>query len=206
MSMKALLMVLFIIFAVSLSSDALAAIYKSVDKDGMIYFSDDLQSIPEQYRAAAKIVSGETKEEEEKRPVTQYQEKARMETGMNDDRSSGAQQKPFGSRALTSAIIVVSAMFTFVILGILDIDHKKAVKIVRVIVLWGVSVYLLFAHAGDVVHVFSSMGNHVESVQRESEEKGKKAAKALKALDTLTEQAGKSSLPDRGGTEPEKKE
>jgi len=206
MSMKALLMVLFIIFAVSLSSDALAAIYKYVDKDGMIYFSDDLQSIPEQYRAAAKIVSGETKEEEEKRPVTQYQEKARMETGMNDDRSSGAQQKPFGSRALTSAIIVVSAMFTFVILGILDIDHKKAVKIVRVIVLWGVSVYLLFAHAGDVVHVFSSMGNHVESVQRESEEKGKKAAKALKALDTLTEQAGKSSLPDRGGTEPEKKE
>jgi hypothetical protein len=172
----------------------------------MIYFSDDLQSIPEQYRAAAKIVSGETKEEEEKRLVTQYQEKARMETGMNDDRSSGAQQKPFGSRALTSAIIVVSAMFTFVILGILDIDHKKAVKIVRVIVLWGVSVYLLFAHAGDVVHVFSSMGNHVESVQRESEEKGKKAAKALKALDTLTEQAGKSSLPDRGGTEPEKKE
>jgi len=206
MSMKALLMVLFIIFAVSLSSDALAAIYKYVDKDGMIYFSDDLQSIPEQYRAAAKIVSGETKEEEEQRPVTQYQEKARMETGMNDDRSSGAQQKPFGSRALTSAIIVVSAMFTFVILGILDIDHKKAVKIVRVIVLWGVSVYLLFAHAGDVVHVFSSMGNHVESVQRESEEKGKKAAKALKALDTLTEQAGKSSLPDRGGTEPEKKE
>lgn len=206
MRRKALLMmVFFIILGVSLSSDALAAIYKYVDKDGMIYFSDDLQSIPEQYRAAAKIVSGEAKEEE-KRPVTHNQEKTLLETGMNNDGFPGVQQKPFSSRVLISEIIVVSAMFTLVILGILDTDHKKTVKIVRVVVLWGVSVYLLFAHAGDVVHVFSSMGKHVENVQRESEEKGKKAAKALKALDTLVEQAEKSSSPDHGGTEPEKKE
>jgi hypothetical protein len=60
--MKTLLMTgLLLISGLSVTSTAFAAIYKYVDKNGMIYFADDLQSIPAQYRAAAKIVSGEAK-------------------------------------------------------------------------------------------------------------------------------------------------
>jgi hypothetical protein len=59
--------------------------------------------------------------------------------------------------------------------------------------MWGMTVYLLFAHAGDVVHLFSAAGNEIESVHRQSEEKGKKAAKAAKSLNALIDQAEQTS-------------
>jgi hypothetical protein len=109
----------------------------------------------------------------------------------------------FGKRAITTAFIVVSAVFAFIILGILDTDHKKAVTVVRVTVLWGVALYLIYAHAGDVGRIFIAMGDKIESVQHESEEKGKKAAKALKSLNALVEQA---TSTENGGAGVEKKE
>ena len=206
--------VLFFILGITATSDCFAAIYKYIDKDGMIYFADDLQSIPEQYRAAAKIVSGDANKEE-KRPVNQHQQNILTETEKNGTMPADVQEKPlieiagkksFISRAVVSGIIVVSALFAFVIMGILDRDHKKSVKIIRVVILWGVSVFLLYAHTGDVVTVFNSFGNKMERAQRQSEEKGKKAAKALNALNALVEKAEKASSADPAGTEPEKKE
>jgi len=213
MRIKALFMaVLLLMLGLCVTSDGVAAIYKYVDKDGMLYFADDLQAVPAEYRASAKIVSGEAKEEVT-RPADQSPQNARIEKRESDSAPGSGQEKPFlelgdkrsfGRRALTSAIVIVSALFAFTILGILDTDHKKAVKIVRIVVAWGVSVFLLYAHAGDVVHVFTSAGNHIENVQHESEEKGRKASKAIKALEALTEQAGKASSSDSGGTAPEK--
>jgi hypothetical protein len=101
---------------------------------------------------------------------------------------------------------VVSALFAFVVLGIIDADHKKAIKIARVVIIWVVSVYLLYSHAGDVVHGFRSIGSNVESARQESEEKGKKAAKAMKALNAVLDQAGQSASGDPAEAGPEKKE
>lgn len=209
-----LVMVLFLTIGLSVTSDGLAAIYKYTDKDGMIYFADDLQSVPAQYRPAAKIVSGEAKEEE-KPIVTQQQQNPQPESGKNKLTPAAAQEKSFldtgnkksfGSRALTSAIIIISALFVFVILRVLDADHKKPVVIARVVIVWGVSVFLLYAHATDVITAFSSMTSKFESAQHESEEKGKKAAKAIQALDTLIERAEHASSSDPGGAGPERKE
>jgi hypothetical protein len=41
------------------ASSSFAAIYKFIDNNGIICFSNDFQSIPEQCRATAKIVSGD---------------------------------------------------------------------------------------------------------------------------------------------------
>ena len=213
MRIKALLMAaLFLMFALCVTSEGIAAIYKYVDKDGMLYFADDLQAVPAEYRASAKIVSGEAKEEVT-RPADQSPQGAPTEKREIDSAPGSGQGKSllelgdkrsFGSRALTSAIVIVSALFAFTILGILDIDHKKAVKIVRIVVAWGVSVFLIYAHAGDVVHVFTAAGKHIENVQDASEEKGRKASKAIKALDALASQAEKASSSDSTGTAPEK--
>jgi hypothetical protein len=181
------------VFGLSAPQAGFCAIYEYVDKGGVIHFCDDLQAIPEQFRAEAKIVSGEDKEKEKECLISQSNQTAGSEvrTGVT---APGAGNS-FGTRVLISAVVVVSAVFTFVILRILDSDHTKAAKIARVVILWGVSVYLLYAHAGDVVHMFRSIGGHVESVQQQSEEKGKKAAAVFKALDKLTEQAGQSPAP-----------
>jgi hypothetical protein len=182
--------------------ECFAAIYKYIDKDGMVYFADDLQSIPPEYRTKAKIVSGEDKEEN-KGQTNQNRQSVQAETKKTEVITGTTSEKPFiekkegsdsfGRRAMVSAIVVVSALFVFVILRILDADHKKPVAITRVVIIWGVSVFLLYAHAGDVLAVFSSIGSKIENTHQQAQEKGKKAAKAVKALDALLEQAERAS-------------
>jgi hypothetical protein len=54
-----------------------AAIYKYVDKDGLITLVDDLQSVPEEYRASAKIVSGEASGKSSSHPAPGEQQVTR---------------------------------------------------------------------------------------------------------------------------------
>jgi hypothetical protein len=193
---------------------SLAAIYKYVDSDGMINFADDLQSVPAQYRTSARIVSGEAVEKRPETPLNQVQpgtgaqEAATAVTPAvvaekrqpdNPPEASGS----FGKRAFTTAFVLVSGVFAFIILGILETDHKKAIAVVRVTVLWGVALYLIYAHAGDVSRVFSTMSGHIDSVQQQSEEKGKKAVKAAKSLNAIVEQV---TSTEHEGVAAEKKE
>jgi hypothetical protein len=60
MNMQTRFMLAFVLAIVlSAASSSFAAIYKYIDNNGIICFSNDLQSIPEQCRATAKIVSGD---------------------------------------------------------------------------------------------------------------------------------------------------
>jgi hypothetical protein len=201
-----------------LAHNSLAAIYKYVDNDGMINFADDLQAVPAQYRASAKIVSGEADEKRPAGPLNREQPQVQPGTGAREPATAvapaGMEEKrqpvkapeatgSFGKRAFTSTVVAVSAVFIFIILGILDTDHKKAIAVVRVAVLWGVALYLIYAHAGDVGRIFSAVGGKIESVQQQSEEKGKNAARAVKSLNALVEQV---TSTENGGADAEKKE
>ncbi len=184
--------------------DSYAAIYKYMDRDGQVNFTDDLQSVPVSCRATAKIVSGGSDEKNVTSNSNSDQGKTTTGTVSPEGVPNAApviisekpasvesrnEQDSFGKRAIYSAVILVSAFFAFIILGILDTDHKKIVAIVRVVLMWGTTVYLIYAHAGDVAHLFSSAGSKMESIHRNSEEKGKKAARAVKSLDALLDKA-----------------
>jgi hypothetical protein len=187
-----LILVIVLAMVLSATSNSFAAIYKYIDKNGIICFADDLQSIPEQCRATAKIVSGE--QEEERKPAIQKRSQVQEEAKPGNAALSNDREK-----ATISVVVVVSALFAFVILGILDADHKKAIRIVRAVILWGMSVYLIVAHAGDVVHMFRTLEGKVDTVQRESEEKGKKAAKAIKEMNSFMEHGNNAASQDSGG-------
>lgn len=200
------------LFGLLSAQQSLAAIYKYIDKNGLITLVDDLQSVPEEYRASAKIVSGETQEKSPSIPARRLGPEG--QTGNSAPDAASEKQRTagtpdgtgvFGRKALVSAGVVVSVVFAFVILGIIDTDQKKAVKVARLVLLWGLSLYLLAAHAGDVINVVARIGGGIESVQKQSEEKGNKAAKAMKSLNALVEQAGQSS-PEQAAPEAEKKE
>lgn len=212
--MRIRLMSVFVIAIVlSATSNSFAAIYKYIDEYGIVCFADDLQSIPEKSRATAKIVSGD--KEPDKTPVIQKQPQAQAEAKQGNAEPSAVREKAtiaghaksfFSGSVLISVVVVVSALFAFVILGILDADHKKSIKIVRVVILWGMSLYLIVAHGGDVVNLFGTFKGKVDTAQRESEEKGKKAAKALKDLNGLIQNVDHEASQDPGGAEPEKKD
>jgi len=213
MKMKKRLILVFVLAMVlTATSNSFAAIYKYIDKNGIICFADDLQSIPEQCRATAKIVSGE--QEEEKKPALQKRPEAQVEAMPGNASSSdrgkvsieGYVESLFSGRVLISVVVVVSALFAFVILGIIDTDHKKAIKIVRMVILWGMSVYLILAHAGDAVDMFRTLEGKVDSVQRESEEKGKKAAKSMKEINGFMQHIDNAVPQVSEGADPEKRE
>jgi hypothetical protein len=207
------MLVIVIAIVLSATSNSFAAIYKYIDKNGIICFADDLQSIPEQCRATAKIVSGE--QEEERKPAIQKRPQAQAEAKPGNAASSsdrgtvsikGTVKSLYSSRLLISLVVVVSALFAFVILGILDADHKKAIRIVRMVIFWGMSVYLIVAHAGDVVYLFRTLEGKVDTVQRKSEEKGEKAAKAIKEMNAFMEHGNNAASQDSGGVNPEKRD
>jgi hypothetical protein len=80
MKMQTRLILVFVIAVVlSAASNSFGAIYKYIDKNGIISFADDLQSIPAQSRATATIVSGEREEQRkpalQKQPLVQAEEK-----------------------------------------------------------------------------------------------------------------------------------
>ncbi len=194
-----------------------AAIYKYTDRDGMLNFADDLQSIPAEYRASAKIAGAQTETNGpsvSSKEVTQQKPVETPEPGPTvTPASSPAVTQPtqvpvtpvsFGRRMLISIIVVVSALFVFVILKILDTDHKKSAAVARIVILWGMTVYLLYAHTGDVVRLFKKADNELTAAQRQSAEKGAKAVKAMKALNELVEQAGQTAA-EPVGPEGEKK-
>lgn len=189
------------------------AIYKYLDKDGVISFANDLQSIPEQCRANAKVVSDET--DQENHQSMHNQQIPGQTTGKNEDVSGIAHNRAvdtqnensfFNNRMLLTAIVVVSAGFAFIILGMLETDHKKTVAIVRVTLLWAVALYLLIAHAGDAARMIRTFGGTIDEVKHQSEEKGKNAAKAVKAMSTFVEQVGQGSSTDIPEEVREKKE
>lgn len=183
------------LFGLLSAQQGLAAIYKYIDKNGVITFADDLQVVPEEYRASVKIVSGEETEKKPSHPAQGKQPEGPAGPMTRDMPSAASGQKtadvpggsgPFGGKALVSAVVVVSGAFLFALLGTFDADYKKAVKVVRLIVLWGVTVYLLVAHAGDFVRLVKKISGGIDSASQKSEEKGKKAARAVKAWSELT--------------------
>jgi hypothetical protein len=205
--LKAFFILVFVVVLGFLAmSDVFAAIYKYTDKDGMITFADDLQSIPEQYRASAKIVSGET--EVQKKPAMQTQAPGQSDAKQVAPAPSPALEQGrgavvensksvFSGRLLISIIVVVSALFSFVILGLYDEDHKKSIKIIRVVILWGVAIFMLYAHAMDVVQLFSLASGKIDAVQEESAEKGRKTARKIKEYGEAMDQLGKpDALPE----------
>jgi hypothetical protein len=208
-----LLFCLLCVFGFFSAQTSYAAIYKYLDKDGLICFSNNLQSIPEQYRTSAKIVSGDA-DQENNNPA--QGQSALGQPARNQNQSPAADPDKsfvpehesilFNHRVLLSAIIIVSAVFAFIILGILETDHKKAVAIVRIILLWALALYLLIAHAGDAIRMVQTAGGTIEDAKHQSEKKGKKAAEAVKSWGALMEQDAQTPLADPSETAREKKE
>jgi hypothetical protein len=189
-----------------------AAIYKYVDKDGLITLVDDLQSVPAQYRASVKIVSGEAREngsshlvqgERTEGPAGSMTRDAAALNQKTEEAPDGSGS--FGGKALVSASVVVGSAFLFVIPGIFVAGHRKIVQVLRAVLLGAVSVYLLYAHAGDAFRVVKKIGGGIESVQKQSEEKGKRAGWAVKTWNAVMEQAGPSSS-EHAGPETERNE
>jgi hypothetical protein len=185
--------------------DSEAAFYKYVNKDGVVCFADNLQVIPEQYRAKAVIVEGEAKNDGLK-PAGPAAGKPEAAPSAAEAKPGGGDQRPLSTRLMISGAVVVCALMFFLIISNLAEfkDDKKILSVIRGSLVGVVSVYIVFAHAKDVTTIFGAAGQAVQKAQHQSEEKGKKAARAVKSLDALFDEAQKAQKTQEASTvEPE---
>lgn len=170
-----------------------AAYYKYIDKDGVVCFADNLQVIPEQYRAKAVIVETEAKDDEIK-PAGPAVSKTEPAPAGADTRQEVKGPRLLSTRLMISGAIGLGALLLFVVINSQSElkENKKVLSLIRRSLMAVVLLYLIFAHAGDVMTIFGAAGKTVEEVQQQSAEKGKKAAQTIKSLDTMFEAAQKA--------------
>jgi hypothetical protein len=202
--------VLFAVLGMVAVQAGFAATYKFIDKNGQVGFADDLQMVPEPYRATAVLISGEATEGQGNSASTAVPGKpVPALSGLNAQQapatpafvpapSPAAQARPqpekglpFSLRLAVSIAVVIATILLSVFLDKVGALHGQArtIHILRVSLTWLVVIYLVAAHAKDVWTIFKVAGHQVQSVSAESAKKGEKAAKAIQALDAAMERA-----------------
>jgi len=101
---------------------------------------------------------------------------------------------PLANRFLISIIVIVSAVFVLITLRIIAGNNKRTVAVARMVTLWGVLVYLIYAHTSDVLTFFHATASSVENTQKQAEAKGRKAASMIKAFNSLLDKAEENTL------------
>jgi hypothetical protein len=178
-----------------------AATYKFIDKNGQVGFADDLQMVPEPYRATAVLISGEAKEgladqgmpetPEAQAPAPGSSVPVLVQAPAHQAQPQPEKGLPFSLRLAVSIAVVIATILLSVFLDKVGALHGQArtIHILRVSLTWLVVIYLVAAHAKDVWTIFKVAGHQVQSVSAESAKKGEKAAKAIQALDAAMERA-----------------
>jgi hypothetical protein len=197
------------ILSLFLARDGYAALYKYVDKDGVVCFADDLQSVPEKYRPKAVIFSGELKNEPKLTSGQQETHDVMLSASPAvGDASSPPlrEKKPFSKRLANTIIVMTVLVVIYVVLERLkevieSIKYDKLVSVARIGLSAVAVLYLVFAHVNDVVHGVAGVGKSVEQAKEQSASKGRKAAKAIKALDALLESSEKEQGPSSPASE-----
>jgi hypothetical protein len=126
--------------------DVSAAIYKYVDKDGIVCFADDLQAVPEKYRSLAIVVQGDAKDEAAKeQPPLVIQ--ADREQAATEPAAAVHNPRPFSFRLMVSAAFAVGMTLVFMLLTkqAFVAENKKAHSLIRASFIAIVSLYLLIA-------------------------------------------------------------
>jgi hypothetical protein len=167
-----------------------AAIYRYVDKDGVICFADNLQVIPEQCRTTAVIVDNEAKGDvKPSKPAVDNKADAALSAAEVKPENRGP--RPLSIRLMISGAVGLSALLIFVVISKLPElkENKKVLSLIRASLIGIMSLYLIVAHVNDMMTIFGAAGRVVEDVQNQSAEKGKKAVQAIKSLDSLFEEA-----------------
>ena len=173
-----------------------AALYKYIDKDGIISFADDLQVIPEQYRAKAVIIDGEEKIVMPAKPVVSKAEAAPSASPVAEPESGDSRQ--LSIRLMISGAVTLGVLLLFIVISKMPglRENKKIIFMVRGSLIAVVSLYLVYAHVKDVTAVAGMTGQVIEDIQNKSAEKGKRAGQAIKTLNAISEETQKKSTAE----------
>ncbi len=191
-------LVLFFLVTGFFVCEAGTAIYKYVDKNGIVCFADNLQAVPENYRNTAVIMPDESSDEPRRSAVLPAAVKQTDEAPVEaETKHVASRPRPLGTRIMISGVVVITALLAFVSLSRLPQlrEKKKILSAIRGGLIAVVSLFILVAHVKDLINGVGAARGAVEDVQNRSAQRGKKAGQAIKTLNELLKeqqsQAGK---------------
>lgn len=168
-----------VIFVCLIHSTSSAEVYKYVNKDGVVSYTDSLQAVPEKYRKNANVVKG-LREKEEKpadkasagpADATVKQEgqqapqqkdqlpvKQRIQKKVQDLRDKGY-WKP--------VIIILALIAVFFLMGKASraMGHNEVWTVLRIIVVLGLLAYFFYAYTDELSGVYGSLSEQVYSLK-----------------------------------------
>lgn len=185
----------------SLSS---AEIYKYVNKDGVVSYTDSLQAVPDKYRTKATVVKGLREKEEkpadkaadstassaakQEGPQAQKQQetlpvKKQIEKKVQDLKDKGY-WKPI--------LIILAFIAVFFLLGKASetLGHKGLWTILRLLVVLGLLVYFFYAYTREMSGVYSSLSDQVNTVKGTIDKKHARESSMEKEMFNDTKKSG----------------
>jgi hypothetical protein len=187
------LIMLLIVLILAVGRESQAVIYKFVNEKGVPTFADDMQKVPEQYRAQAVIVSGVVSDEQAEQEKARLAAEARTRQEQQADASAKAEE-PIIKRLIRSGVAVGIFIALLFVASHIDAlkEQAKVLSRIRTVLAVLLVVFLGVTHARDVMGLFGKVGdtlpNPVASIQEKSAERGKKAAEAYKTMDKILDQ------------------
>ncbi|MGC2061744.1 MAG: DUF4124 domain-containing protein [Thermodesulfovibrionales bacterium] len=160
-------------------SPSASEVYKYVNKDGVVSYTDSLQAVPDKYRKKATVVKGLREQDEksvdkapaneisvmpeqETRQVPPQQDsipvKQQIETKVQNIREKGY-WKP------VAVILALIAIFALMGKASESLGHKRLWTVLRLIVVLGLMSYFLYAYADGMSGVYSSLSKQVYSIK-----------------------------------------
>ena len=174
--------------------NAFADIYQYVNEEGVISFVDNLESVPEKYRATA---INTTAVEEQSRLQSRAEPQANIAPSQGAPVEEPARQMTFFTRLLMTAVVVFAWFGILVAIKKTDVfkGREKILPATRIALACIFLVYVVMVHGKDVVNLFTMAGNKIEAVKEKQAQRGKKAGQAIKALNQFMDEAGKQPPP-----------
>ncbi|MBA4371751.1 MAG: hypothetical protein C0402_02690 [Thermodesulfovibrio sp.] len=171
---------LFLAVAVFLTpGQSSAEVYKYVNKDGVVSYTDSLQAVPEKYRSKATVVKG-LREQEEKpadktssTPTTSAAKPDAQPVPQQKDRVPVKQQlekkiQDFSEKGYWKPILIILAFIAvFFLMGKASdtIGHKGLWTALRFLVVLGLLAYFFYAYTKEMSGVYSSLSEQVKTLK-----------------------------------------
>ncbi|OGW38617.1 MAG: hypothetical protein A2X58_10160 [Nitrospirae bacterium GWC2_56_14] len=176
---------------------AFADIYQYVNDEGVISFVDNLESVPEKYRATAVNTTAVEEQNRIQSQAEQPVQPGTMTLQLNAFPEESAFQMTFFTKLLMTAVVVFAWFGILVIIKKTDVlkGREKILPATRIALACIFLVYLVMVHGKDVAGLFTMAGNKIEAVKEKQAQRGKKAGQAIKALNQFMDEAGKQPPP-----------
>lgn len=176
--------------------NSFAAIYKYVDKNGAVCFTDSIQGVPEEYRGKAIIISGQSgkgnREPSEIQPVENKETDSagdsttekKEETAKIKEKIMEAVKGFISSRLFKLFAGIIGFIFLFVIIGKVSssLGYSKIGSILRIALTLFVLLYVFNSHLKEVVNAFSTLKEEVLGVKKQAEERNEKVNETINEL------------------------